>query len=500
MAALAKEAVFPMPKFIFSWEEADDACPDCGRRLYLRLTRRRKVVSLAYGSFLALERQGFCPAHPERAPVRSRQLPRIVAAGANLAHDVVVRVGLARFLECRQFEEIQAELSRQYGVVVPQRTFSYLAQRFVAYLQVVHEQSISLLRKDMRKRGGYVLHIDGTCEEASHVLLVCLDSLSGQILDSRKIASENTADVKDVLKNVRQQWGVPLAIVHDLRQSLITAAAEVFEGVAQFVCHYHLAADVGKDILSPDVDRLRRLFRRTKVRPKLRELRRSLKKFAVSEDSAEHVVRTVLDCRSPQRLQQYATEEMLKGTVHALASWILAFSRTGEGYGYPFDLPYLALYERIVEVHKVLEKASAAWPRKTAGAMGTLKRLKTVLEAALSSEHTEELRQIVADTMRDLRIFQRFRTALRICPNGGKRRRNDEGAPDTLSPGRHKLLLKKLRAALRRKARQSPAAARACNIIVEHLDKYWPLLFGHSVKRRPRIVVPRTNNVEERLF
>ena len=83
-----------------------------------------------------------------------------------------------------------------------------------------------------------------------------------------------------MLRDVRRDWGLPLAVVHDLRRALLTATGEVFLEVQQFVCHYHLAADVGKDILSAHEDRLRRLFRRTRVRPKLRWLIRSLQKFA----------------------------------------------------------------------------------------------------------------------------------------------------------------------------------------------------------------------------
>ena len=429
--------------------------------------------------------------------MRSQQLQRIVAAGSTVAYDILVHVGIARFVECRQTAEIKMDLSRHYGAEIPERTISYLAQKFVAYFQVVHHRSVVLLREDMRHRGGYILHIDGTCEEGSQVLLVCLDSLSQQILDSRKISSENSEEVQRVLKDVRRDWGVPLAIVHDLGKSLIIAAGATFPGVHQFVCHFHLASDVGTDILSPHVDRLRQLFRRAEVRPKLAALCRSLRQFAVQEECTEHVVSSVLACRSVSQLQQQVTPETAYGTIHALVSWILAFSCAGEGYGFPFDLPYLTLYERIMEVHTVLEEASSVWPQKSRGVFGTLKRFKAILETVMRSEHTQEFRQIVADTRRDLRVFERFRAALRICPPGGKNRRNDEGAPRTLSSNRHKVLLNNLRDSLRRQARQHTGRERACRIVVEHLDKYWAFLFGHVLARRPHsIVVPRTNNVE----
>ena len=46
-----------------------------------------------------------------------------------MSYDVIARVGLARFLECRQCEEIQIELSRQYDIEIPVRTISKLSQK-----------------------------------------------------------------------------------------------------------------------------------------------------------------------------------------------------------------------------------------------------------------------------------------------------------------------------------------------------------------------------------
>ena len=497
-ATLYQRKDLALPRFTFSWEE--EGCRKCGQPLWVRLTRRRTVSTIRYGKLIAIERQGYCPVHATLPPARSRELSRIVAPGCNLGYDLIAWAGLARFLQCRQHEEIQKELSHQAGIEVPVRTISESCHKFVAYVQAVHQESIPLLRREMCDRGGYILHIDGTCEEGSRVLLVCFDSLSGQVLESRKISSENAEEVEQVLRHVRRDWGRPLAVVHDLRKSLITAAGRVFPGVAQFVCHFHFAADVGKDILSPHVDRLRNLFRRTKVRSKLRVLCRSLKKFATAEESGEHVLGSILDGRSSQQLRELSTPEAVKGTVHALASWILAFSHNGEGYGFPFDVPYLTLYERVLEVDKVLRAASPDWCVKKRGPLGSLKRLKEILDIVVASEHTAEFRRIGAETKRDQAIFSKLRSALRVCPHGGTQRRNDDGASNPLTPSRHKALLQKLRRSLRRKARHD-SSAEACQIVVQHLDKYWDYLFGHVLKKgAKKIVVPRTNNAEESLF
>jgi len=469
--------------------------------LELRLTRRRIVHSIRYGTFRAVERQGRCPQHPEQAPTRSEELPRLVAPGCSYAYDVLVRVGMARFLECRQDDQIREEMCRQHGIGLGLSTVSYLARKFAAYVQVVHQQSVSALRGAMKARGGYILHIDGTCEEASRVLLVCLDSRSMQVLESRRIHSENHVQVRDVLREVRRDWGVPLAIVHDLRRALITAAGEIFPSVRQFVCHFHLAADVGKDILSPHRERLRCVFRRTEVRAKLRELMRSLKRFAICEDSGDPLVKVLLSLPSTKELREHCTADSVKGAVHGLAAWILAYAQDGEGYGFPFDVAYLDFYERLIRAHQMLAAAAPLEGEACRGPLRELNRLRQILEPVISGEPSAELRRIVAEAKRDRRVFERFRSALRICPHGGTNRRNDDGAPGDLSATRHRRVLLELRTSLACRVRRNDDSARACKIVVQHLDKYWDYLFGHSLQKNGgKIIVPRTNNDEERFF
>ena len=115
-ATLYQEEGLAVARFTFSWEE--EGCSKCGQPLQVRLTRRRTVSTVRYGKFIAIERQGYCPSHADLPAARSRQLSRIVAPGCNMGYDLMARVGLARFLECRQCEEIQAELAHQAGLVV----------------------------------------------------------------------------------------------------------------------------------------------------------------------------------------------------------------------------------------------------------------------------------------------------------------------------------------------------------------------------------------------
>ena len=464
------------------------------------VTRRRKVVSATDGLFAAVEKQGYCPQHPNLPVSRSKELLSIVAPSSQHAYTTIVRIGLARFLRCRQTVEIQEELARECHIEVSDTTVRYLARKFLAYIQVVHQQSIPLLKADMSLRGGYILHVDGSCDGGSGVLLVAVDSLSGQVLESQKIASENHAEVKLVLSKVRHDWGLPLAVVHDLRHALITAAAELFPEVPQFVCHYHLAADVGKDILQSHADQLRCLFRRTKVRANLRALIRSLKCFAPSDYSAEHMVTSIIQSRSTKDLYRHCTPQAVDAAVHALASWILSFGVDSGGLDFPFSMPYLNLYARILSVHRAIYPLINCGSSTSKNApMASLARLIQILQPIISGTEAPQCRQIVARAQRDLRIFERFRSALRIRHETS--RNQDSRTTRFLNPARHKAVLEHLRDSLEVKSHRPAAPAKACSIVVKHLTKYWPYLFGHVCESgSSTIVVPRTNNFEENLF
>ena len=79
----------------------------------------------------------------------------------------------------------------------------------------------------------------------------------------------------------------------------------------------------------------------------------------------------------------------------------------------------------------------------------------------VASPYTAEFRTIVAETTSDQKIFDRLHGALRICPQGGTHRRNDDGASSPLSAARHREVLDQLRRALKRKARRGASHALA---------------------------------------
>jgi len=50
------------------------------------------------------------------------------------------------------------------NVFISEREVSYLGRKFIIYLALAHRQSRPNLRNLTARKGGYILHVDGTCE------------------------------------------------------------------------------------------------------------------------------------------------------------------------------------------------------------------------------------------------------------------------------------------------------------------------------------------------
>ena len=80
-----------------------EQCPSCGGRVRVHKTRRRQVVTLAHGPLEVREirkrcRNNGCP------PVGSSALAQLVKPGQKYGYDLILQVGLARYLAGRQRE------------------------------------------------------------------------------------------------------------------------------------------------------------------------------------------------------------------------------------------------------------------------------------------------------------------------------------------------------------------------------------------------------------
>ncbi len=128
----------------------------------------------------------------------------------------------------------------------------------------------------MNMNGGYILHLDGTCDGGSPHLISVLDGISEIVLDNVKLPSENSDDLILFLERIKKAYGVPLAVLSDMGKGIALAIKMVFKNVAAFICHYHFLKSLGKDLLGDENDIIRKRLQKHGIQAVLKKRARKL--------------------------------------------------------------------------------------------------------------------------------------------------------------------------------------------------------------------------------
>jgi hypothetical protein len=361
------------------------------------------------------------------------------------------------------------------------------------------------LRAALEADGGWPMHLDATGEDGRGTLLVLYAGWRRWVLGAWKLSTERADLILPRLREVAKRFGAPCAIMRDLGRA-VTEAADTFVAerklrIPVLACHLHFLADVGKDLMRPGHDELRGRFRHFKVLPQLRSLARELGRRLGS-----HLAQARQGLLRWQHLAD-AGHRLPDGraglaVVRASAQWILDFAADGRDQGFPFDVPMLDLYDRCRQAARAAD-AFLRTPPRDAQVRKACHRLRQIIKPVDSQVPFEEQ----ARRLRARRaLFERLRAALRLD------RKPSGRTPPPTSTTAAAEELDKIRLAVRRLAadlrRQRPARGpagdirAAIDILLDHLDRHGPTLWGHRIRlpgRRIRLV-DRTNNALEGFF
>lgn len=489
IAGASAGALFPKKPTVHFYPENHE-CPTCGSRLHVQKTHTKTVVTMEIGAFRAKETVLFCP--QDQTPFISKQLRGLVPEGATFGFDVIEEVGLALFVRCRNNQEVMQELAAK-NVFVSEREISYLGRKFIIYLALAHRESQPRLRDLMARRGGYILHVDGTCEGDSPNLFCGLDGISELVLDTIKIPSEKKELLIPFFQRIKKQYGEPIALVHDMGKGIVTAVEEVFPGVADFICHFHFLRDIGKDLLLDEYTALQKRLRKLKVRPLLRQRAKYLEqKITPTSQTIEEIMASL----ESGAWQTTSLEHIPLITTYALIHWVFEYPRQSNGYGFPFDRPHLDFYRRLQKVHRLLGEIMDVHLRS---AVKDNKPFFQVYRTFKKAVEDKRLNDLAASLERKAEVFDKLRTAMRIALPEGKNGINDNGDDADMKSIEEKVTAFKkwLVSDARRKATYAS--------MITQLDKYWDKLFADPLP----VVTPegilhiqpqRTNNILERFF
>jgi len=277
----------------------------------------------------------------------------IVEKNYQITFDLLVKVGELRYQDHRQLEEIRTFLKCSVAKMdLPLSTIGMISKRYLEFCKRLHEKYEDRIIEDIRANGGYALHFDGSTEQkCGKTSFVVKDSISGHVLISEMIDSENHKDVKPLLKMVRDKYGIPLVVLSDLRSWFVSVCKEVFgKEVPHILCHYHFLGTFKKFFFKHHKSIQTYLTHIIKLRFGIQDQLEFLK--------TKNVVNPIrINPKSFEEIKSYWMDsgEALVTYQHVLL-WILKFKQDSSGKGVPFDLPYLDFYHRFMRAKKLIDE------------------------------------------------------------------------------------------------------------------------------------------------
>jgi hypothetical protein len=229
-------------------------CPRCGQHMRADYTNRRTITTLAGVTRLNLTirrcRNAECTAH--KKPYRPEAEGHFALPHHEFGLDVVALVGRLRYTEHRSVPEIRAHLVGR-GLAISERTVTNLLDRYDELLAVVLTDD-RRLKKVLAAQQQVILALDGLQPDVGHeVLWVIRDVLSGEILLAKSLLSARQKELSELLRQVRDACGVPVAgVISDGQHSIRNAVAEVFPGVPHQLCQFHYLREAAMPIYEAD--------------------------------------------------------------------------------------------------------------------------------------------------------------------------------------------------------------------------------------------------------
>ena len=290
------------PKVIRRWyRPLEHECPKCHRTLREAMTLTRRTV-ITLDGVIKLNHAGYrcpdaqCPGH--QRTYRSPQADALALPYFTFGLDIVLLVGRLRLREHQTVDEMHQELLTRLeplGVNISQREMLYL---FEAYCTLVRASSEA---KDdqpwlaqVEKNGGIIVSVDGIQpEKGNETVYLVRDALTGRVLCAENVTSSETAVMKALLAPVVALGVKVLGTMSDAKARELKAVEDLWPEVPHQVCQFHVLRDASQRAF--DADKAVKTAMRKKLQPKVRAVRKQLKKQVPTSSPEEAKQLAVLD-------------------------------------------------------------------------------------------------------------------------------------------------------------------------------------------------------------
>jgi len=494
-------------------------CPLCDGPMKVYKTGNTQVCkTLSHGTVVLWETFHICAADPPcRYPsgelaLRRSKVSECLIPNRQVGYDVMAFAGTRRYIDYQQRDEILEALEQQ-GVSISAGTESDLVKLFTGYLRVLHDdpQTLRTLRRELDTDGGYWVHVDATGENGRGTTVAVYAGKRHWVLDVAKISTENADELLTVLRRVVERFGIPLAIMSDMGKAVLSAIRMLLEElgprgarIIQLICHLHFVRDLGKDLLKAAHSALGKAATDQKIRERLHDVERELTELIGSKAAAREQVTSWLDEASSAPMLKPLPPGLLGLSVlRSLVQWIRDY-RVEASDDFPFSQPNLDFFERCAKARELLHSYCQRPPigRKL---QRTLGRLHLLVNAFCNDTTVLELVERIRTR---LALWDELRVALRLVPGGGAKSRTH--IPDEVPVEQAVVELRDIQSSVEtlcdsyraRRPTVSRDGKAAIGVILNHMETYGHLLWGHVIKLPDgrAVAIDRTNNSLENLW
>ena len=146
----------------------------------------------------------------------------------------------------------------------------------------------------VEKHGGIIVSVDGIQpEKGNETVYVVRDALTGRVLAAENVPSSETAVMKALLAPVVALGVKVLGTITDAQESELLAVEELWPDVPHQVCQFHVLRDASKAAF--EADKQVKTAMRKRLQPKVREVRKQIKKQLATASPTEAKQLAVLD-------------------------------------------------------------------------------------------------------------------------------------------------------------------------------------------------------------
>src|SRR5439155_697435 len=237
-----------------------------------------------------------CPGSPRT--YRSAAADALALPGFTYGLDIVLLVGRLHLGKHQTVDEVHEELLERLaplGVKISRREILYLFEAYCTLLRASSEaKDDQEWLSQVKKNGGIIVSVDGIQpEKGNETVYVVRDALTGRVLAAENVTSSETPVMKALLAPVVALGVKVLGTISDAQESELLAVQELWPEVPHQVCQFHVLRDASKAAF--EADKQVKTAMRKRLQPKVREVRKQIKKHLATASPNEAKQLVVLD-------------------------------------------------------------------------------------------------------------------------------------------------------------------------------------------------------------